>query len=148
MNPLHLVLNYYSQNPCPLIQKTENEAVAKPRTQEPPGFHDLPPPVLAKILSYLEPETHVVCRSVCRKLRVIVPLNLNAAENLCAHAAIHGHLSVLKWARAYSWIDSLLGIPARKAPWQANVCALAAKYGHTELLQWAQANGPKTHVKK
>lgn len=55
--------------------------------------------------------------------------NVQWNENVCAYAAIVGHLDVLKWAKANG------------APWDEGVFIYAAHGGHLDVLKWAKANG-------
>lgn len=50
-------------------------------------------------------------------------------ERLCATAARHGDLTVLRWLRE------------RKCPWDATTCVEAARKGRIVALRWARENG-------
>lgn len=50
-------------------------------------------------------------------------------ENICAKAAKHGDLDVIKWARA------------NNVEWDFTTTGNAAYYGHLEVLKWAISNG-------
>src|SRR5579872_1192098 len=47
----------------------------------------------------------------------------------CANAAMNGHLEVLKWARM------------KYCPWDYRTCEYATNYHHLEVLLWARQNG-------
>ena len=47
----------------------------------------------------------------------------------CEFAAFHGHLEVLKWARANG------------CPWDGQTCSGAAHGGQLDVLKWARENG-------
>jgi hypothetical protein len=55
----------------------------------------------------------------------------------CAHAALGGHLKVLKWLRVE---DSEEGgnDNREKCSWDELTCAFAAEGGHLEVLKWAR----------
>eukprot|EP00908_Phaeocystis_cordata_P024318 Transcript_6783.p1 GENE.Transcript_6783~~Transcript_6783.p1 ORF type:complete len:285 (-),score=65.05 Transcript_6783:199-1053(-) len=50
-------------------------------------------------------------------------------EQVCSAAAEHGHLEILKWARAHG------------CPWDAWTCSWAAGGGHLECLEYAHEQG-------
>ena len=50
-------------------------------------------------------------------------------EQICASAASHDHLEVLKWVRENS------------CPWDESVCYQAAKFGRLNIFHWLRSNG-------
>jgi hypothetical protein len=55
-------------------------------------------------------------------------------EDTCSSAALGGHLEVLQWARSEKH-------GRNKCAWNSWTCGGAAKGGHLEVLKWAYANG-------
>ncbi|MBE34448.1 MAG: hypothetical protein CMI16_02615 [Opitutaceae bacterium] len=59
---------------------------------------------------------------------------------VCLHAAKHGNLDMLRWARSRD----------PPCPWDSRTCAYAKRNGHDACYEWAVENGaplePKTHI--
>jgi len=93
-------------------------------------------------------ENCLFCSGSCQRLPV--------GRATCSAALMHGHLSLLQWARANScpWNEYTYASAALRGQlsvlqwarsngcdWDSLTCFAAARGGHLEVLQWARTNG-------
>jgi len=73
--------------------------------------------------------THIVCRSVCRRWRDLLPApSADQRERFAPLAARKGWLNILRWAQGNGCTLS------------SAICSKAAEGGHLDVIMWAREN--------